>query len=44
MTLVQERAQGLYGTCAGFVLRRSGEGMTEAVLTLPAFPVPELAT
>lgn len=31
-----QRLQALYGTHAGFVLRRTDEGMTEAVLTLPA--------
>ena len=33
---LRERLQALYGTHAAFVLRRTDEGMTEAVLTLPA--------
>jgi nitrate/nitrite-specific signal transduction histidine kinase len=40
---LRERLQALFGTRAGFVLRRTDEGMTEAVLTLPAAAALELA-
>lgn len=40
---LRERLRALYGTRAGFVLRRTDEGMTEAVLTLPAAATLELA-
>jgi nitrate/nitrite-specific signal transduction histidine kinase len=40
---LRERLQALFGTRAGFVLRRTGEGLTEAVLTLPAAAATELA-
>jgi signal transduction histidine kinase len=33
---LRQRLQALYGTRAGFVLRRTDAGVTEAVLTLPA--------
>jgi sensor histidine kinase YesM len=33
---LRQRLQALYGTRAGFVLRRGDAGLTEAVLTLPA--------
>jgi signal transduction histidine kinase len=40
---LRERLQALYGTRAGFVLRRGDAGLTEAVLTLPAAAALELA-
>jgi len=40
---LRARLQALYGTRAGFVLRRTDEGMTEAVLTLPVGAALELA-
>ena len=40
---LRERLQALFGTRAAFVLRRADEGMTEAVLTLPAAAALELA-
>jgi sensor histidine kinase YesM len=40
---LRARLQALYGTRAGFVLSRTDEGMTEAVLTLPAAAALELA-
>jgi sensor histidine kinase YesM len=40
---LRQRLQALYGTHAGFVLRRGDGGVTEAVLTLPAAAAMELA-
>ena len=40
---LRERLQALYGTRAGFVLRRGDGGLTEAVLTLPATAPIEVA-
>ena len=40
---LRQRLQALYGTRAGFILRRTDAGTTEAVLTLPAAAVAELA-
>jgi hypothetical protein len=40
---LRQRLQALYGTRAGFVLRRGDAGLTEAVLTLPAVAGVELA-
>jgi signal transduction histidine kinase len=40
---LRQRIQALYGKRAAFVLRRTDEGMTEAVLTLPALAGLELA-
>jgi nitrate/nitrite-specific signal transduction histidine kinase len=40
---LRERLQALYGTRAGFVLRRGDGGLTEAVLTLPATAALEVA-
>jgi sensor histidine kinase YesM len=40
---LRQRLQALYGTRAGFVLRRTDDAMTEAVLTLPATAATELA-
>ena len=40
---LSQRLQALYGTRAGFVLRRGDAGLTEAVLTLPAVAGVELA-
>ncbi|MBW8896801.1 MAG: hypothetical protein JF619_01470, partial [Massilia sp.] len=40
---LRQRLQALYGTRAGFILRRTDAGVTEAVLTLPAAAGMELA-
>jgi sensor histidine kinase YesM len=40
---LRERLQALYGTRAGFVLRRGDAGLTEAVLTLPTAAALEVA-
>jgi signal transduction histidine kinase len=40
---LRQRLQALYGTRAGFVLRRGDGGLTEAVLTLPGTASVELA-
>jgi hypothetical protein len=40
---LRQRLQALYGTRAGFILRRTDTGTTEAVLTLPAAAAAELA-
>jgi len=40
---LRQRLQALYGTRAGFILRRTDAGTTEAVLTLPAAAAAELA-
>ena len=40
---LRQRLQALYGTRAGFVLRRSDAGVTESVLTLPVAAERELA-
>jgi signal transduction histidine kinase len=40
---LRQRLQALYGTRAGFILRRTDAGTTEAVLTLPAAAGLELA-
>ncbi|GAA4656200.1 hypothetical protein GCM10025794_15600 [Massilia kyonggiensis] len=43
LRILRERLQALYGSRAGFVLRRGDAGLTEAVLTLPAAYAVELA-
>jgi sensor histidine kinase YesM len=40
---LRQRLQALYGTRAGFILRRGDAGLTEAVLTLPAAAAMEVA-